>query len=164
MHIHDPKDFTAGLLFILIGLVAIVFVGEGDMGTLARMGPQYFPRIMGAGVLIIGAVVLLRSLRFGRSPNSEPILRKLRRALLSARPLPPLLILGSAGVFAVTLLPLGFIIATFITIFVSTLAHPQFEWKTSVALGLFLTALVAAIFVGGMGLPVTLLPPSLNLI
>lgn len=160
MHIHNLKDFAAGLLYILLGLGAMTFIGEGELGTLAQMGPLYFPKIVGACLALTGAAVLVKSLSF-RSTDADKAERFTLRAW---RPMPVLVILGSAVIFALTLLPCGFLLSAFLTVFASTLAHPSFAWKRSVLLAAGLTALTALIFVYGMGLSVTLLPPALDLV
>ena len=45
--VRSPKDFVAGLMFIAIGIAAIVIASNYTLGTAARMGPGYFPRILG---------------------------------------------------------------------------------------------------------------------
>ena len=41
--IRHPKDFWSGMLFILIGIAAIIVGSRYNLGTAARMGPGYFP-------------------------------------------------------------------------------------------------------------------------
>jgi hypothetical protein len=45
--IPRPKDFYAGLLFVAFGVVAIIIARNYPLGTAARMGPGYFPRLLG---------------------------------------------------------------------------------------------------------------------
>ncbi len=45
--IRNPRDFYAGLLFVAFGAVALVIVQAYAIGTAARMGPGYFPRLFG---------------------------------------------------------------------------------------------------------------------
>jgi Tripartite tricarboxylate transporter TctB family len=49
-----PKDFFAGLIFIGFGLAAIIIGSNYSLGTAARMGPGYFPRILGIVLLLLG--------------------------------------------------------------------------------------------------------------
>ena len=163
----DLRLADEGLVITLAGWVqkvrnlgAMTFIGEGELGTLAQMGPLYFPKIVGACLALTGAAVLVKSLSF-RSTDADKAERFTLRAW---RPMPVLVILGSAVIFALTLLPCGFLLSAFLTVFASTLAHPAFAWKRSVLLAAGLTALTALIFVYGMGLSVTLLPPALDLV
>ena len=48
MAIHNPRDFWSGVLFTLLGVGALVIGSKYTLGTAARMGPGYFPRILGS--------------------------------------------------------------------------------------------------------------------
>ena len=51
MRITSPRNFWAGLMFFAFGLFfAIWAVANYQMGTAVRMGPAYFPAVLG-GVL-----------------------------------------------------------------------------------------------------------------
>ena len=52
--IRNPKDFYAGVLFMSFGLAALVIARSYPLGTAARMGPGYFPRVLGILLLGIG--------------------------------------------------------------------------------------------------------------
>ena len=52
--IRHPKDFFAGLLFIAFGIAAIAIGSNYPLGTAARMGPGYFPRILGILLIALG--------------------------------------------------------------------------------------------------------------
>jgi putative tricarboxylic transport membrane protein len=77
MIIRNPKDFWAGLMFVTFGLgFVIIAAGSPEfldrlfgtklvpgyqMGSAVRMGPAYFPVLLGGLIALLGAVVLLRS-------------------------------------------------------------------------------------------------------
>ena len=52
--IRNPKDFWAGVLFVAVGIAAIVLGSRYNLGTAARMGPGYFPRILGMLLILLG--------------------------------------------------------------------------------------------------------------
>ena len=56
--IRHPKDFYSGLIFIAFGIAAIWIGSNYTLGTAARMGPGYFPRILGILLIVLGSVVL----------------------------------------------------------------------------------------------------------
>lgn len=61
MKITNGKDFWAGLMFIAFG-VAFMWVAQNyAMGTSVRMGPAYFPTVLGGLLAVLGAVVLFRA-------------------------------------------------------------------------------------------------------
>ena len=61
--IRHPKDFYSGLIFIAFGIGAIVIGSNYALGTAARMGPGYFPRMLGILLIVLGAALSLRALR-----------------------------------------------------------------------------------------------------
>ena len=58
---RNPKDFWTGLLYILFGSSAILIARDYGMGTGGRMGPAYFPNILGGLLIVIGAISVIRS-------------------------------------------------------------------------------------------------------
>src|SRR5215467_8404374 len=59
MKITNGKDFWAGVMFIAFGLAFMwVAVNNYAMGTSVRMGPAYFPTVLGGLLAVLGAVVL----------------------------------------------------------------------------------------------------------
>jgi hypothetical protein len=77
MQIKNPKDFWAGLMFIGFGLSFVVIAAGtpdvinrmfGDkvipgyqIGSAVRMGPAYFPIVLGGLLAVLGAIIFLRS-------------------------------------------------------------------------------------------------------
>ena len=63
MEIKSPKDFWAGLMFIGFGLFFVIWAyAHYQMGTAVRMGPAYFPILLGGLLTLLGAFVLAESL------------------------------------------------------------------------------------------------------
>ena len=62
MHIKSQKDFFSGLMFIVIGVAFAWGATTYNVGEGARMGPGYFPLMLGIVLSLIGAVVLFTSL------------------------------------------------------------------------------------------------------
>jgi len=63
MKIKSPKDFWSGVMFIGSGLFFALWAMEFyQMGTAVRMGPAYFPTVLGFLLAVLGALVLLQSL------------------------------------------------------------------------------------------------------
>ena len=62
MNIKSPKDFWAGLMFISFGLFFVIWAyAHYQMGTAVRMGPAYFPILLGGLLTVLGAAVLFHS-------------------------------------------------------------------------------------------------------
>jgi len=60
MKITNGKDFWAGLMFIAFGLAFMYVSRDYSMGTAVRMGPAYFPMVLGGILAVLGAIVLFR--------------------------------------------------------------------------------------------------------
>lgn len=62
VNIKSQKDFFAGLLYTVIGGAFAIGASNYSLGTSARMGPGYFPMLLGALLALIGAFVMFKSL------------------------------------------------------------------------------------------------------
>ena len=146
MKIRSPNDFWCGLLLVAIGVAFVVVAQRYRFGTPARMGPGFFPSILGGILAALGLSLSIPALvRSGEPP-----------ARVHLRPL--LTILTAIIVFALLLQPLGFVLAAIILILISAFADPELRPAESVGLALLLTAFSVGIFVLLLGLPLNLWP------
>src|SRR5512147_432615 len=98
MKIKSPRHFWAGLMFIAFGVFFLVVAQMNyQMGTAVRMGPGYFPTVLGGILAVLGAIVLTGSLAVEGPPVAK----------LHFRPL--IFILISSLAFAYLLKPLGLV-------------------------------------------------------
>ena len=65
LEIRNNKDFWAGMMFIGIGAAAMFIARDYPFGSALRMGPGYFPSVLG------GILILLRHLRHGQGAAQE---------------------------------------------------------------------------------------------
>ena len=72
MNIKSQKDFFAGLMFMSVGLAFAWGATNYTIGTGARMGPGYFPLILGIVLAAIGGFVAFRALVV-ETPDGDPI-------------------------------------------------------------------------------------------
>jgi hypothetical protein len=61
MVIRSAKDFWTGLIYIFFGLSAVLLATDYGMGTAIKMGPGYFPIVLGALLTLIGIIAVGRS-------------------------------------------------------------------------------------------------------
>jgi hypothetical protein len=61
MKITNGKDFWAGVMFVAFGLAFVWWARDYAMGTSVRMGPAYFPTVLGGLLAVLGGVVLFRA-------------------------------------------------------------------------------------------------------
>jgi len=148
--IKSPKDFWAGLMFIAFGLFFAIGARNYQMGSAARMGPGYFPTMLGGLMALIGSIVLIRSLAVkGRKVPSIP----LRLVLI---------ITLSLVIFGYLLKPLGLVLALACLVSISAFAGREFRLKEVVLLSAALIILSVLVFVKGLGLPFPLWPSFLG--
>ena len=62
MKIKSQKDFYSGLLYTVVGAAFAYGATSYNIGTGARMGPGYFPLLLGSILAIIGGIILFKSL------------------------------------------------------------------------------------------------------
>ena len=148
--IRHPKDFAAGLMFVAFGIAAIAIGAGYPLGVAARMGPGYFPRILGILLIAFGTILMFRGMR----------LRGAGITLESPRPL--LIVLGSVVLFGLTAPSLGLVVASILLIVVSSAASTEFRWKEALLSGVVLAALSVAGFIWGLGLQFSVWPTFLG--
>ncbi|MEK7345506.1 MAG: tripartite tricarboxylate transporter TctB family protein [Pseudomonadota bacterium] len=62
MNIKSQKDFFSGLFYTVAGAAFAYGATNYNVGTGARMGPGYFPLLLGILLAVIGAFVMFKSL------------------------------------------------------------------------------------------------------
>ena len=148
MRIKSQRDFYSGVLFSAFGVAFAWGAMTYNVGNGARMGPGYFPLIVGVLIAIMGSAIALKSL-IVETEDGEPIGR------IAWRPL--LFVIGANIVFGVLLgglpsiglPPMGLIVAIYALTFIASLAGDQFSWKgvtilaTILAVGSYLAFVVA---------------------
>ena len=140
----DRKDVWAGIVLIMAGALA-VFVARGyPFGTLLRMGPGFFPTVLGGLLVLFGIHVLAKGLR-----SAEKIEASWSPRAMIVLPL-------SLVLFGVLIDRAGLIPALAALIAGSAAAGKQFKLGEVVLLSAFLIAFCVAVFVWGLGRPYTL--------
>lgn len=147
LRIRSPQDFWAGLLFIAVSVVLLWIGRDYAQGTAVRMGSGYVPRLLCYLLILLGVVVVSRSLALTGPPIG-------RWALW-----PLLVIICSVLLFALTLERLGLVVATILLIFVGGLSSRDMRWAENIALALGLAAFAVLVFIMGLKLPIPIWPP-----
>lgn len=62
MNIKSQKDFFSGLMFMSVGAAFAWGATTYNVGTGARMGPGYFPLMLGVLLALLGAVITFKAL------------------------------------------------------------------------------------------------------
>src|SRR5262249_18160510 len=139
--ILTTKDFWSGLMLVATGAAAIFFARTYPFGTSLRMGPGYFPTVLGWVLIGFGLVLLARSLR-----STDYIEGSWSLRALIVLPL-------AFAAFGLLLDRAGFIPALVVLLVGSAAASPTFRWGEVALMTLVLTACCVAVFIFGLGLP-----------
>jgi len=146
MPIRNPREFWSGVLFTLFGVGTLAIGSKYTLGTAARMGPGYFPRILGILLIVLGVTIALRALRV----RGEAMPRFRLRPLV--------VVLGSVVLFGAIVRPLGVALSTVILIVVASAASSEFRPRESLVAGVLLAALAVGVFVIGLQLQLPIWP------
>ena len=141
----NNKDVWAGLMLIAIGAAAIFVARNYPFGTALRMGPGFFPVVLGGLLIVFGLAVLAIGLPKGESMTGSWSLRALIILPLS------LILFGLLMEYA------GFVPAMLVLIFGSATASTEFRFLEVLLFAAGLTALSVAVFVWALGLPYPLI-------
>lgn len=137
MKLASQKDFFSGLMFTIVGISFAVGATNFDVGNAARMGPGYFPLLLGILLTVLGIVITVLSFR-SKAPDGDPI------GKIAWRPLG--FVLGANLAFGVLLVGLpslgipamGFIVAIYGLVIISGFARPNSSVKESLMLATLL--------------------------
>lgn len=143
-NIKSQKDFFSGLMFLAIGLAFAIGSNSYTVGTGAKMGPGYFPLMLGILMSVLGTVITFKALVV-ETEGGDPI------GPWAWKPLG--LVIGANLIFGVMLgglpsikLPaMGLIAAIYSLVYVASLAADKFSPKavfvlaTVLAVGSYVT-------------------------
>ncbi|RYG09712.1 MAG: tripartite tricarboxylate transporter TctB family protein [Burkholderiales bacterium] len=139
MHIKSQKDFFCGLMFMAVGVAFAWGASTYNVGTGARMGPGYFPLLLGILLAIIGAAVTFTSLVVETVGGGKigKIAWKPLVYVIGANVIFGILL---AGVPALGIPAFGMIIAIYALVFVASMAEAGWKVKNT-----FILATVLAV-------------------
>lgn len=146
---HKQKYYSAGLMVLIGGATVLGSLGY-NIGTLARMGPGYFPLLLGAVLLLIGVLIAVTP----DSPDEiradqdhEPFIQVVRRHFR-----PWCAAVGGVIAFIVFGKYGGLAPATFALIFIAALGDPDNSLKACFWLAVGVVGFAIAAFHYGLQL------------
>lgn len=148
--LRSLKDLLAGLIFIGFGLAFAFAASRYDLGTALRMGPGYFPVVLGGLLALLGAGIVAESFLRGEQTPIGPI------------PWRGILLLTAAVlVFGFGVRRFGLAPSLFVATLLAALSSERTTPLAALVLAAALTAFCILIFVEGLGLTVPLIGPWL---
>ena len=146
MKIKSQKDFYSGLVYTLVGASFAYGATSYNIGTGARMGPGYFPLLLGVMLAIIGAIILFKSLVVETPTGDEvgswawkPLVFIIAGNLLFG------ILLG--GLPSIKFPAMGLIAAIYGTTLIVSMAGDEFKLKEVLILGTVLSVMSYLAFI-----------------
>jgi putative tricarboxylic transport membrane protein len=144
---RNPKDFWTGLIYIFFGSSAILIAREYGMGTAIKMGPAYFPTILGGLLVGIGVISVIRSFI---APGA-------RIGAFAFKGL--ILVIVSVLVFGLIVRGAGLAVSLPLLVIISAYASTRFRWGPTLLLAAGLTIFCSLVFIKGLGIPLPIIGP-----
>jgi len=146
LRIKSQKDFLAGLMFTIVGIAFAWGATNYTIGEGARMGPGYFPLMLGILLAVLGMVITFTALVVETEGGDKV-------GSIAWRPL--CFVIGANILFGVLLAGVprfgipafGLIVAIYGLTFVAALAGDEFRFKEVVILATVLAAISWGAFV-----------------
>lgn len=143
---RDWPDICGGVILAALGAAAAGWAAmHYDIGTLRRMGPGFFPLVLGTVLVLLGLVIALPAL----ARQAEPA---------KIEPAPVLAVLAAIIIFALGLTPLGLAAATAAAVLVASWPAPRQGWLWRITLAAAVTLLTVAVFSYGLRMTLPLWP------
>lgn len=145
--IRHPKDFWTGIIFLCLGLAAVIIGRDYPMGTAGRMGPAYFPSVLGGILALLGLIGIVRSFFREGEPLGKFAVKQTA------------LIITGVILFGITVRGAGIVVAIFALVLFSAYASVKFTWKKGIALALGASIFSVIVFVKLLGVPLAVFGP-----
>ncbi len=146
------KDLLAGLMFVAIGATFWIGAGNYQIGSAARMGPGWFPSVLGAIMTFLGVLIAALGLKNQSKWSATEGIGWTWR---------PVIILTAAVVlFGFSLPTLGMIVAIVLLCVISGVAAHDKEYKSLAMITVIMCIFCAAVFIWGLKLQMKLFPWS----
>ncbi|MCC5969076.1 MAG: tripartite tricarboxylate transporter TctB family protein [Pararhodobacter sp.] len=137
------EDIIAGLVTVGIGLFIFVEAGGYRMGTLYSMGPGYFPRLLGIGMMVLAVVMIVTA-----RPSKVTLSFRFEQFR-------GILFLGAAlGAFALTVERFGLLVSVFLAVLLAAMANQRTTMVGALTLAIGTAIVSTLIFRVGLGLQI----------
>lgn len=148
MNIKSQKDFFCGLMFMGVGVAFAWGASTYNVGTGARMGPGYFPLMLGILLALMGGVVTFTALVV-EAEGGDKIGKWAWKPLFYIIAANLVFGLLLAGLPSIKLPAFGMIVAIYALTFIASMAEAGWKFKatfilaTVLAVGSYLAFVVA---------------------
>jgi hypothetical protein len=133
VNIKSQKDFFAGLMFMGVGVAFAWGATTYNVGTAARMGPGYFPLMLGVLLAVIGAAITFTALVF-EVEGGDKIGKWAWKPLFFVIAANVVFGMLLAGVPSIKFPAFGLIVAIYALTFIASMAEAGWKFKTTLIL------------------------------
>lgn len=141
----NRKETWSAFMLLFIGMATVIGSTNYQIGSLARMGPGYFPLVLGVILMILGLIIAFSpSLEGGPGGDGLaklPLITQLKTWFLVVFSVIAFIVVGKYG---------GLVPATFIMTSMATLADKGNSIKTAIITGATLTIMTVVVFHYGL--------------
>ena len=139
----NKAETAAALVVVALGVFVIAVGQSYPMGTLARMGPGYFPVLLGGALMLIGIGLIFEVLR------SQPV-------KLSFPLRPFVALMGGIVAFAVLAERAGLVPAIWALVFLSVMGEKPARFKNAFGISVVMSLIGVFVFIKGLGIPLSM--------
>jgi hypothetical protein len=143
--IGESKDLWSGLFFFITGIIFVGLSRNYQMGVAMKIGPAYFPTLLGSLLALIGLALMARA--FIRPGPSVGHLAYSKIAW----------VVIANVLFAVSLRRLGLAVALILLVILSAYASKRFRWPAALCLAAGLSLGAVIVFIWLLKLPIPIL-------
>ncbi|MDP1740520.1 MAG: tripartite tricarboxylate transporter TctB family protein [Polaromonas sp.] len=133
MNIKSQKDFFAGLMFMGVGVAFAWGATTYNVGTGARMGPGYFPLMLGVMLALIGVVITFKALVV-ETVGGDKIGKWAWKPLFFIIAANVVFGILLAGLPAIKFPAFGMIVAIYALTFIASMAEAGWKFRTTLIL------------------------------
>jgi len=146
VNIKSQKDFFSGLMFMGVGVAFAWGASTYSIGSGARMGPGYFPLVLGVLLAILGIAITFTSLVVETEDGDKvgKFAWKPLFFIITAN-----LVFGACigGLPSIGLKPLGLIVGIYLLTYIASHAGEEHKFKEVAVLATILAALSYVAFI-----------------
>jgi predicted outer membrane lipoprotein len=146
MNIKSQKDFFSGLMFMCVGVAFAWGASTYTIGNGARMGPGYFPLMLGVLLAVLGGVITFKALVVETIDGDKvgKFAWKPLFFIITAN-----LVFGACigGLPSIGMPPLGLIIGIYLLTFIASHAGEEFNLKAVLVLATILAIMSYLAFI-----------------
>lgn len=145
-NVFKQQDFVSGLLLGSVGAAGLFFGRDYPIGSASQMGPGYFPIGLSFGILVVGLLLVIKSLVTGDLLIERIHLRSVGFVVVAM------------VAFGLTIERASLAVATFLLISIGSLGSQEARPREVLLVYVSLTIAAAALFIIGLGLPIRIFP------